>query len=242
MRADLAQQVLGVGLTPGEPAGTAGENVDEWIDLPYESGGEVRVGCGCDGQIGDVGVGDAADEARGQQVDEAADAALRAAVEAQIEAEKKELENRRDADVETRAQKLEKDIAELEAEGAKSDAKRKVRDSAEREMNQIRKRADQQIERVEQVWDRFKNLKVQDLEGDELLYSEMTYRFGQYFEGYMGAAAIRSAEGSRGEVIARRTRASAPAPWPGSPRSPGRARRPPTENPCPARCFAAIHR
>ncbi|MFF5322408.1 DNA-directed RNA polymerase subunit beta' [Janibacter hoylei] len=112
-------------------------------------------------------------------------------LEAQIEAEMKELENRRDADVETRAQKLEKDIAELEAEGAKSDAKRKVRDSAEREMNQIRKRADQQVERLAQVWDRFKNLKVQDLEGDEVLYREMRDRFGLYFEGGMGAAAIQ---------------------------------------------------
>ena len=112
-------------------------------------------------------------------------------LEAQIQVEKKEIENRRDADVEARAQRLEKDLAELEAEGAKADARRKVRDSAEREMNQIRKRADQQVERLEQVWDRFKNLKVQDLEGDELLYREMRDRFGLYFEGGMGAAAIQ---------------------------------------------------
>ena len=112
-------------------------------------------------------------------------------LEAQIQVEKKEIENRRDADIETRAKILEKDLAELEAEGAKSDAKRKVRESAEREMNNIRKRADQQVERLEQVWDRFKNLKVQDLEGDEVLYREMRDRFGLYFEGGMGAAAIQ---------------------------------------------------
>lgn len=112
-------------------------------------------------------------------------------LEAQIEVEKKEFENRRDADVEARAKRLESDIAELEAEGAKADARRKVRESAEREMNQIRKRADQLIERLEQVWDRFKNLKVQDLEGDEILYREMRDRFGLYFEGGMGAAAIQ---------------------------------------------------
>ncbi len=112
-------------------------------------------------------------------------------LEAQIEVEKKELENRRDAEIEARAQKLEADIAALEAEGAKSDAKRKVRDSAEREMNQIRRRATAQIERLEQVWDRFRNLKVQDLEGDEMLYREMRDRFGLYFEGGMGAAAIQ---------------------------------------------------
>ncbi len=112
-------------------------------------------------------------------------------LQAQIEVEKKEFESRRDADLDTRSKKLEADLAELEAEGAKADAKRKVRDSAEREMNQIRKRADAQIERLEQVWDRFKNLKVQDLEGDEVLYREMRDRFGLYFEGGMGAAAIQ---------------------------------------------------
>ena len=42
-----------------------------------------------------------------------------------------------------------------------------------------------------EVWDRFKNLKVQDLEGDELLYREMQNWFGKYFEGGMGAAAIQ---------------------------------------------------
>src|SRR5688500_12639988 len=112
-------------------------------------------------------------------------------LEAQIEVEKKEYENKRDSEVDTRAKRLESDIAELEAEGAKADARRKVRESAEREMNQIRKRADMQIERIEQVWDRFKNLKVQDLEGDEILYREMRDRFGLYFEGGMGAAAIQ---------------------------------------------------
>src|SRR5664280_1220620 len=58
-------------------------------------------------------------------------------------------------------------------------------------MNAIRKRSDQHTERLEQVWDRFKNLKVQDLEGDEILYREMRDRFGLYFEGSMGAAALQ---------------------------------------------------
>ncbi len=112
-------------------------------------------------------------------------------LEAQIEVEKKEIENRRDSDVEARAKRLEGDLAELEAEGAKGDAKRKVKESAEREMAQLRKRADAEVDAIEQVWDRFKNLKVQDLEGDERLYREMRERFGMYFEGGMGAAAIQ---------------------------------------------------
>ena len=58
-------------------------------------------------------------------------------------------------------------------------------------MAQIRRRADAEIDRLSTVWDRFKNLKVQDLEGDEVLYREMRERFGLYFEGSMGAAAIQ---------------------------------------------------
>jgi DNA-directed RNA polymerase subunit beta' len=112
-------------------------------------------------------------------------------IEAQIQVEKKEIENRRDADIDVRAKRLEADLAELEAEGAKGDVRRKVKESAEREMAQQRKRADADIDRLQQVWDRFKGLKVQDLEGDEILYREMRERFGEYFEGGMGAAAIQ---------------------------------------------------
>ncbi|WP_182112046.1 MULTISPECIES: DNA-directed RNA polymerase subunit beta' [unclassified Actinotalea] len=109
----------------------------------------------------------------------------------EIDLEKKEITTRRDVDIDKRARKLEADLAELEAEGAKADARRKVRDSAEREMAQIRKRADAELDRLEAVWDRFKNLKVADLEGDELLYRQLTDRYGNYFKGAMGAAAIQ---------------------------------------------------
>ncbi|ACQ81398.1 DNA-directed RNA polymerase, beta' subunit [Beutenbergia cavernae DSM 12333] len=109
----------------------------------------------------------------------------------EIDLERGEVAKRRDLDIEARAQRLEADLAELEAEGAKADARRKVRDSAEREMAQIRKRSDAELDRLERVWDRFKNLKVADLEGDELLYRELEQRYGSYFTGSMGAAAIQ---------------------------------------------------
>ena len=76
-------------------------------------------------------------------------------------------------------------------QGAKSDAKRKLRESSDRECKQIRDRAGKEIDRLDEVWSRFKNLKVQDLEGDELLYREMRDRFGRYFRGGMGAQAIQ---------------------------------------------------
>ena len=109
----------------------------------------------------------------------------------ELEKEKKSIANQRDVDINTRAEKLEKDLAELEAEGAKSDVKRKVKDGAEREMANIRKRADAEIERLDAIFDRFASLKVQDLEGDEMLYREMSRRYGSYFKGSMGAEAIQ---------------------------------------------------
>jgi len=112
-------------------------------------------------------------------------------LEAKISVERGQLEQRRDADVEGRQAKLEADLAELEAQGAKSDAKRKLRESSDRECKQIRDRAGKEIDRLDEVWSRFKNLKVQDLEGDELLYREMRDRFGRYFRGGMGAQAIQ---------------------------------------------------
>ncbi|AYY14751.1 DNA-directed RNA polymerase subunit beta' [Actinobacteria bacterium YIM 96077] len=112
-------------------------------------------------------------------------------LEGQIDVERKQIEQRRDTDIEARHKKLESDLAELEAEGAKGDVRRKVKESAEREMSQIRKRADSEIDRLNAVWERFRTLKVQDLEGDEMLYREMRDRFGAYFQGGMGAQAIK---------------------------------------------------
>ena len=112
-------------------------------------------------------------------------------LEKQLGVEKKQIASRRDSDVEARQQKLEADLAELEAEGAKSDVRRKVRESGEREMAAIRRRADQEIDRLDRIFDRFRTLKVQDLEGDEMLFREMRDRYGRWFDGGMGAEAIQ---------------------------------------------------
>ena len=112
-------------------------------------------------------------------------------LEKKLANDRKKIETRRDNDLDVRTKKLEADIAELESEDAKSDVKRKVRESAERELKGIRDRAERELTRLEDVWTRFKNLKVQDLEGDENLYREMRDRYGMYFKGDMGAAAIK---------------------------------------------------
>ena len=112
-------------------------------------------------------------------------------LETKIGMSKKQLENRRDDEINRRQAKLEEDLATLEEAEAKADVKKKTRDAAEREMTQIRKRYDREIDRLDAVFERFRTLKVQDLEGDEMLYREMRDRFGNYFQGFMGAQAIQ---------------------------------------------------
>ncbi len=112
-------------------------------------------------------------------------------LEGKVQLERERLEKRRDGSIEDRAKKLEEDLASLEAEGAKADARRKVKDGAEREMKQLRDRAQRELDRLDEVWSTFKSLKVQDLMGDEMLYREMKNWFGKYFEGHMGATAIQ---------------------------------------------------
>jgi DNA-directed RNA polymerase subunit beta' len=143
------------------------------------------------------------------EVDEDARHRDLASIEAQISVEKQRITDKMNVDIETRQKKLEEDIAQLEAEGAKGDARRKVRDSADREMKQIRTRADRSVDELDAVLDAFKGLGVKQLVTDERLYRELRDRFGksaknedgtwrvvpgsmgEYFEAGMGAEALK---------------------------------------------------
>ena len=112
-------------------------------------------------------------------------------LEAEMVVERKAVEDQRDADLEARAQKLEADMKELEDEGAKSDVKRKVRDGGEREMRQLRDRAQRELDRLEEIWTTFTKLAPKQLIVDEVLYRELVDRYGEYFQGAMGAESIK---------------------------------------------------
>jgi DNA-directed RNA polymerase subunit beta' len=112
-------------------------------------------------------------------------------LEAQMSVERQRLEDKKNADAEARQQRLESDLAALEAEGAKGDARRKVRESAERELRQIRDRAQRELDRLEEVFDTFRKLEPKQLITDEILYRELRDRYGMFFKGGMGAEALQ---------------------------------------------------
>ena len=112
-------------------------------------------------------------------------------LEQEIRLEMAEYQKRADADIAARMQEAEELLAQLEADGAKADAIRKARTEAEKDEAAIRKAADEQIRLLERVFDEFRSLQVGDLKAEDAVYHELEDRFGDYFEGYMGAEAIK---------------------------------------------------
>ncbi|UOQ61396.1 DNA-directed RNA polymerase subunit beta' [Leucobacter rhizosphaerae] len=112
-------------------------------------------------------------------------------LEAELRLELKALEDQRDIGIAQRQQQAESDLAALEAEGAKADQRRRAEASAEKEMAAIRKEKDEEIARLQRVWEDFRNLKVGDLKPEDAVFADLMDRYGDYFEAYMGAEAIK---------------------------------------------------
>ncbi|WP_336651544.1 MULTISPECIES: DNA-directed RNA polymerase subunit beta' [unclassified Leucobacter] len=114
-----------------------------------------------------------------------------AELEAELRLELKALEDQRDIAIAQRQQQAESDLSALEAEGAKADQRRRAEASAEKEMAAIRKGFDDDIARLQRVWEDFRNLKVGDLKPEDAVFADLMDRYGDYFEAYMGAEAIK---------------------------------------------------
>ncbi|KIP51967.1 DNA-directed RNA polymerase subunit beta' [Leucobacter komagatae] len=114
-----------------------------------------------------------------------------AELEAELRLELKALSDQRDIAVAQRQQQAETDLAALEAEGAKADQRRRAEASAEKDMTLIRRGFDDDIARLERVWDDFRSLKVGDLKPEDAVFADLMDRYGDYFEAYMGAEAIK---------------------------------------------------
>ena len=113
-------------------------------------------------------------------------------LEADMLVDKKMVEDDRDQELAERAQMLEEDLAELEAAGAKADARKKVQNAAEREMKHIRERAQRELDRLDEIWNTFIKLEPKQMVIDEGIYNELVDRYEDYFTGGMGAEAIQT--------------------------------------------------
>ena len=112
-------------------------------------------------------------------------------LQAELDTDLNAMTKRRDIELANRQRKLEEDLSDLEASEGKSAASSKLKSAANRELKAIRNRFDDQIRRLQSVWDRFKGLEPGDMEGDVDLWGEMMDRYGDYFTGSMGAEAVK---------------------------------------------------
>jgi DNA-directed RNA polymerase subunit beta' len=112
-------------------------------------------------------------------------------LEKEIHADKLRLEKELEVEREQLLSELESTLAEMEAEGAKPDQIKKKRREIEKMIKGVTDRAQDRAERLDDVLDLFRGLKVKELVVDEMLYRDLRDRFGEFFEGGMGAEAIR---------------------------------------------------
>src|SRR5687767_6736043 len=112
-------------------------------------------------------------------------------LEADYLAERDELEQEREVRLAKRHEELEAEIEELEGQGAK-DTELKARQRAmEKDLAAIREDYESQIDLLTRTWDAFRDLHARKILDDEVLWREMAYRYQDYFDGGMGADAIK---------------------------------------------------
>jgi DNA-directed RNA polymerase subunit beta' len=112
-------------------------------------------------------------------------------IETELAHEREQVEvDKQTREEEIKAQ-LEANLAELEAQGAKSDQRRKARNEAERAFKDVREKAASRLELLERILDMFKDLAPKQLLADDQYYRELRDRFGEYFSAGMGADAIK---------------------------------------------------
>jgi DNA-directed RNA polymerase subunit beta' len=102
----------------------------------------------------------------------------------EIDAIRKETE----LNVARRSEEFEKEAERMEGEGGDA---RKLKTAWEKDLGAIRERGEAEVELVQRTWDEFKDLHARKIIDDELLWRELRDRYGDYFEGGMGADTIK---------------------------------------------------
>ncbi|MBI5158302.1 MAG: DNA-directed RNA polymerase subunit beta' [Acidimicrobiia bacterium] len=113
-----------------------------------------------------------------------------------------ELEEARDTEIElvrrdfekwktTRLERLENEVKGMEAGGAKSQEISAHRREADREIKDRQERAEYEEELVREAFDFFRTMDVKDLVESEQLWREVRDRYSDYYEGSMGAEAVK---------------------------------------------------
>jgi DNA-directed RNA polymerase subunit beta' len=111
-------------------------------------------------------------------------------LEAEVVGEREAIEKDMELELARRHEELEAELAELEAEGAKDSEVRARQRQADKDLAEIREQFEFEMEMLDRAWEEFKDLFGRKIIEDEMLWRELADRWGDYFEGGMGADAI----------------------------------------------------
>src|ERR687896_1197327 len=107
-------------------------------------------------------------------------------LEAELDEELAEIRKQLDLDIDRRYKALEEEVAQLEAEGARdTDVKARQR-LAERDIANVRERAEAELELVQRAFDEFRDLHGRKIIEDELLWRGVGGPHGGVFLGGVG--------------------------------------------------------
>src|SRR5947208_1497317 len=112
-------------------------------------------------------------------------------MEKDVAEEKNEIMVARDKRIDAKHKELEKRLKEMEKEGAKTSQLNSERTKSDKEVKQLSDQTERRIKQLDEVFDLFKGLAPKQLVHDEMLYRDLKDRFGEYFQGSMGAEAIK---------------------------------------------------
>ncbi|MEE2768467.1 MAG: DNA-directed RNA polymerase subunit beta' [Actinomycetota bacterium] len=111
-------------------------------------------------------------------------------LEKELVEERTAIEEERDREIDRRQEDLEGELAEMEAEGgAEADQKARQK-AAEKDLAFIREQYEQELDVLDRAWEEFKSLFSRQIIEDEMLWRELEDRWGDYFDGGMGADAL----------------------------------------------------
>jgi DNA-directed RNA polymerase subunit beta' len=112
-------------------------------------------------------------------------------LEADMLGERDAIEKERDLELDERMKELEAEIEALEKEGAKESELKSLRKAADKDLEGIRETYEAELELLQRTWDEFRTLYPRQILEDEMLWRELRDRYEEYFEGGMGADAIK---------------------------------------------------
>jgi DNA-directed RNA polymerase subunit beta' len=112
-------------------------------------------------------------------------------LEADMLGERDAIDKDMNLELDRRMKELEDELEAREGEGAKESELTSLRKAADKDLAAIREQYEEERELLERVWDEFRDLYPRQIIEDEQLWRELRDRYEEYFEGGMGASAIK---------------------------------------------------